>query len=233
MNLTKSMLSKMPEPIKILYEDEHIAAVIKPVNVPSEDMPGERGMVSLLGDGRKEIFLLHRLDKPVGGVMIFAKTKKAAAELSRDIAEHRFSKEYLAIGGGILEKKSGEMRDLLFKDSKKNRSYVVNRERKGVKEAILDYEVIAEKNGRSLVRVSLRTGRTHQIRVQMSHRKLPLCGDGKYGSREKCDISLYSCRISFVHPVSKEKMCFTSLPDDSLFPWSEFGSELNGIVTTE
>lgn len=209
--------------MQVLYSDNHIVVCVKPIGVLSQaDIGGGESMVSLLSDMFScEIYPLHRLDKGVSGVMIFAKTKLAASELSRDIAEHRLKKEYLAVVSGIPDE-SGEMVDLLFKDSKKNKSFVVNRPRKGVKEAKLSYWRVKTNNEKSLVRVLLHTGRTHQIRVQFSSRKMPLLGDKKYGGDSEFEnIALLSYRITFNHPKTKQEMVFTT--DDNEFINEFFG----------
>ena len=215
--------------LKIIYEDKHITVLEKPKGILSEDaQSGEKGLVGILGEyAGKPVHLLHRLDRNVGGVMVFANNKQSAGILSRDIAEGRFFKEYMAVTDGIPEDDKGIYKDLLFKDSKKNRSYVVKRFRKGVREASLEYEVLEKTDNKSMVRVLLHTGRTHQIRVQFSSRKTPLTGDRKYGSKddEVKDIALHSCRITFTHPVTKEKMCFESAPDFNEYPWSLFGGK--------
>lgn len=198
--------------MKILYNDNYIVVCIKPIGVLSQaDASGGESMVSMLADMYGcEIYPLHRLDKGVFGVMVYAKTKFAASELSRDIADHRFKKEYLAVVSGTPDK-SGEMVDLLFKDSKKNKSFVVQRPRKGVKEAKLSYNLIKTDNEKSLVRVLLHTGRTHQIRVQFSSRKMPLLGDKKYGGNSDYnDIALMSYQLTFTHPKTKETLVFTA-----------------------
>ncbi len=203
--------------MKILYSDDYIVVCIKPVGVLSQtDSNGGESMITILSALYGcEIFPLHRLDKGVSGVMVYAKNKYAAAELSRDIAEHRFKKEYLAVVKGEPDE-SGEMVDLLFKDSRKNKSFVVDRMRKGVKSAKLEYERIKTNTEKSLVRVLLHTGRTHQIRVQFASRKMPLLGDKKYGGDNVySNIALLSYRLTFNHPKTKEKMVFTA--DDSEF----------------
>lgn len=160
------------------------------------------------------IYPLHRLDKEVGGVMVYAKTKSAAAILSKDIAEHTLIKEYIALVNGKPENAKGEMRDLLFKDSKKNKSFVVKRERKGVREALLEYEVLESNSVFSKVLIKLHTGRTHQIRVQFASRKMPLLGDRKYGAKDESkNICLWSYRLTFRHPNSKEMLIFSHESD--------------------
>ncbi|MBO5211753.1 MAG: RluA family pseudouridine synthase [Clostridia bacterium] len=201
----------------ILYSDDYIVVCVKPVGILSQaDSSGGMSMITELSKTYGcEIYPLHRLDKGVTGVMVYAKTKLAAGQLSRDIAEHRFKKEYLAVINGIPDEK-GEMVDLLFKDSRKNKSFVVNRMRKGVKEAKLEFERLKTDGQKSLVRVLLHTGRTHQIRVQFSSRKMSLLGDKKYGSTADYEnIALMSYRLTFDHPKTKEKMIFTA--DDNEF----------------
>jgi 23S rRNA pseudouridine1911/1915/1917 synthase len=215
--------------IDIIYEDDDITICRKPVGVLSEDVQGgEKGLIGLLSDrAGKQMYLLHRLDRNVGGVMVFANNKRSASILSEDIRENRLKKEYIAVTDGIPVEEKGEYKDLLFKDSHKNRSYVVKRMRKGVKDASLEYEVMNKTTDKSMVRVLLHTGRTHQIRVQFSSRKTPLTGDIKYGSKDRTngDIALHSYRISFCHPVTREDMVFSCEPDYSVYPWNLFGGE--------
>ena len=198
----------MPK-IKTLFEDAHIVVCVKPAGVLSQEAPGKANMVTLLREATgSEIFPVHRLDREVGGVMVYAKTRAAAASLSRQIAEHTFEKTYLARVHGVPDPPQGEWEDLLFKDSAKNKVFAVKRERKGVKKAKLAYEVLsADENGNALVRVKLFTGRTHQIRVQFASRKHPLLGDGKYGARDgEPRLQLQSAAIAFDHPVTGERM---------------------------
>lgn len=216
--------------IEIIFEDNDILVINKPVGILSEDSPkGEKGIIYYLKTkGYDNLHLLHRLDRNVGGVMIFAKNKKSAAIISKEITDGVFKKSYLAVVDGVPVSESGIYRDLLFKDSRKNRSYVVSRMRKGVREASLEYRVISERSEKSLIKIGLHTGRTHQIRVQFSHRKMPLTGDVHYGSKDKsCDIALYSNEIRFIHPSTQEPLCFKSVPDFNSYPWSIFGGDLN------
>ena len=209
--------------IEILFEDSDILVINKPVGILSEDsQKGEKGIITYLqNENRKDLHLLHRLDREVGGVMVFAKNKKSASALSTDIANGKFYKSYLAVTDGIPESDEGVYKDLLFKDSKKNRSFVVNRMRKGVREASLEYVVLKKSEKNALVRVLLHTGRTHQIRVQFSSRKTPLTGDGRYGSKVRdCNIALYSHKIVFNHPSTKEQVEFISTPDFNIYPWN-------------
>ena len=205
--------------IAVLFEDKDIIVCIKPCGVLSQsDEQGRENMIDILkvitgGD----IFQLHRLDREVGGVMVYAKNKNSASVLSRDIAENKLKKEYIAFVHGVPENLKGEMRDLLFKDSRKNKSFVAKTRRKGVKEALLEYDVInsvsVENEQYSVVKVLLHTGRTHQIRVQFASRKMPLAGDRKYGGKDNFkDIGLWSYGLTFNHPVSKEQMQFFAEP---------------------
>ncbi len=202
--------------IEILYEDNSIVFCVKPVGMSSEeDLPNE-----LSKQLESEIFTLHRLDTPVGGVMVYAKNKLAAAKFSKKIAENSdFEKTYLTVCEGVLADEQGVMEDLLFKDSRKNKSFVVKKERKGVKKASLSYRVlgVTEYKGKScsLVSITLKTGRSHQIRVQFASRKHPLLGDGKYGSKINCPIALFS------HRIETDGKSFSKNPPDEK-PWNLF-----------
>ena len=192
--------------MELLYSDKDIVVCLKPVGLDSEhEMPGK--LTELLGG---EIFTLHRLDKNVGGVMIYGRTKAAAAQFSRLIQENQLVKEYVALVHGDVPAE-GDWQDLLFKDSRKNKVFVVNRQRNGVKAARLEFRRL---NGTSpaLVRVRLHTGRTHQIRVQFSSRGFPLLGDRKYGAKDALPAPmLYSCCLTF--PYKGETKVFEHLPD--------------------
>ena len=192
--------------MRILYSDAGLVACIKPVGLDSEaEVPAE--LKKALGG---EIFPIHRLDKNVGGVMVFARTKQAAASLSRAIQEGTMVKEYVAMVHG-RPPEAGDWEDLLWKDSKKNKVFVVKRQRGGVKKARLEFRRLSE-GEISLVHIRLHTGRSHQIRVQFSSRGFPLVGDHKYGSRdEKTEPMLFSCRISF--PYRGETKTFEKMPD--------------------
>lgn len=210
--------------LNIIFEDKNLIVLIKPVGVSSED-----GMVTLirehLEDGRAYVGIIHRLDTAVSGIMVYAKTKAAAAHLSRQIIAGTFKKEYLAVVSGEPEHISGRYDDLLFKDSKKNKSYVVKRERRGVKKAALEYETVGSTvfdGGKvTLVKIRLLTGRTHQIRVQFSSRKMPLLGDKKYGSRYDGPIALYSHSLTFMCPETEKELRFISNPENT-FPFNRF-----------
>ena len=192
--------------MEILYSDRELAVCIKPVGLDSEsDVPGE--LAKALGG---EIFTLHRLDKNVGGVMVYARTKAAAAALSRAIQEGQFVKEYVAMVHGTPPE-SGDWEDLLWKDSKKNKVFVVKRMRGGVKQARLEF-VRLTAGEESLVRIRLHTGRSHQIRVQFASRGYPLVGDHKYGARDSSPAPmLFSCALSF--PYRGKTLQFEAKPD--------------------
>lgn len=197
--------------IRILYHDKDIAVCIKPVGISSENTENKDGLPDLLSSQlcEKYIATLHRLDVGVGGVMAYALNPKSAAFLSREISEGRFDKRYFARVYGCPEENEGIYEDLLFKDSKKNKSFVVKKERKGVKKAKLSYKVIESDEKTSLVDILLFTGRSHQIRVQFSSRNMPLVGDGKYGAKDnEKNIALMCHSLSFNHPRSGEKMVF-------------------------
>lgn len=223
--------------LNILFEDKHIIVCIKPIGVLSQPGQGEgMDMITLLQEYRKNkkesdyIGLVHRLDRNVGGVMVFAKSELATKKLSVAIMERNFTKEYMAVIHGRPLEQSGILKDLMFKDSSKNKSFVVNRMRKGVKEASLEYrtiETIGVAEGEfSLIRVKLHTGRTHQIRVQFASRKLPLVGDGKYGGKDnQCDAALWSYRLAFVHPLTKALVDIKQLPPVQ-YPFHLFTEEL-------
>ena len=190
----------------ILYSDRDLAVCIKPVGLDSEaEVPAE--LKKALGG---EIFPIHRLDRNVGGVMVFARTKQAAAALSKAVQEGQMVKEYVAMVHGTPPER-GDWEDFLFKDSRKNKVFAVKKERKGVKYARLEFERLSA-GETSLVHIRLHTGRSHQIRVQFSSRGFPLVGDHKYGSRdEKLEPMLFSCRITF--PWKGESKVFEAKPE--------------------
>ena len=192
--------------MEILYSDKDIAVCIKPVGLDSEaEVPA--ALKEQLGG---EIFPIHRLDKNVGGVMVYARTKQAAAALSKAVQEGTMVKEYVAMVHGTPPE-DGDWSDLLFKDSSKNKVFVVKKERRGVKKARLEFVRLQEGN-ESLVRIRLHTGRSHQIRVQFSSRGFPLVGDRKYGGRDNASAPmLFSCKLTF--PYGKQTVEFEKLPD--------------------
>lgn len=192
--------------MQILYSDHSIVVCVKPVGLDSEaEVPAV--LKEMLGG---EIFPIHRLDKNVGGVMIYARTKNAAAALSKAVQEGSMIKEYVALVHGTPPE-SGDWEDFLFKDSRKNKVFTVKKERKGVKYARLEFQRL-HAGVQSLVHIRLHTGRSHQIRVQFASRGFPLVGDHKYGSRDSAAAPmLFSCRITL--PYGKEIKVFESLPD--------------------
>lgn len=213
--------------MQILYRDREILVCIKEPGVLSTDEPG--GVPELarqaLGDPRACVRTVHRLDRVVSGLMILARSKEAASVLSREIREQQFQKEYLAVVHGQPKERSGTMVDLLRRDPKERKTYVTTEPGKDVREAVLDYAV-SESNGEySLVHITLRTGRTHQIRAQFSSRGLPLWGDRKYGGfEEEAPIALWSWRLSFCHPATGRQMEFR-LDPPLRAPWTLFFSE--------
>lgn len=190
----------------ILYSDHNIAVIIKPVGLDSEqEIPAV--ITQALGG---EVFPIHRLDKNVGGVMVYARTKTAAAFLSKAVQEGLMIKEYVALVHG-MPPEAGDWEDFLFKDSRKNKVFVVKRERKGVKKARLEFKRLSEGEN-SLVHVRLHTGRSHQIRVQFASRGFPLVGDHKYGSRDEATApKLFSCRLTF--PYRGTTVVYEALPE--------------------
>ena len=195
----------------IIYEDKELVVCIKPKGVLSQiGKEGQKNMVDMLSaECGCEIYPVHRLDKEVGGIMVYAKTKSAAADLSAQVSNREMEKHYIATTEKSSLDSEGVMEDLLYFDKGKNKSFVVKKERRGVKKAILEYKEISSDEAYSSFRVRLLTGRTHQIRVQFASRKHPLIGDRKYGSKINGDIGLVSCFIAFRHPVTKEAMEFT------------------------
>ena len=212
--------------LKILYEDNHIIVVEKPVNVPSQgDKTGDIDMLTIIKRYLKEKYnkpgnvylgLIHRLDRPVGGVMVFAKTSKAAARLSEQVRNKDFRKRYLVIVNGKFDERKGTLQDYLLKNEKNNMSKVVKEGTKNAKLAILDYEVIKydPELNLSVLKIDLHTGRHHQIRVQLSSRGHSIYGDQKYGGRgHGKQICLWAYQLTLFHPITKEEMTFTSMPE--------------------
>ena len=215
--------------LTILYEDAHLVICLKPPGVLSEDSEKGRCMPALLREhyraqGKNDyIATVHRLDKIVGGVMVFSRRRQVTGMLTAAMARHEITKEYLAVLRGHPEKAEDTLTDLLFRDAAHNKSYVVKRMRKGVREARLSYREIARTEVLSLVRIQLHTGRTHQIRVQFASRGLPLLGDIRYGSRdERCTAALWSYRLALRHPVTGKTVDVSALPPEG-YPWQLFG----------
>lgn len=198
--------------LNILYQDQNIVVCLKPSGVLSQaGKEGQESMLSLLSSQLGgEFYPVHRLDKEVGGVMVYARNQKAAGDLSRQIQQGNMKKEYLAVVHGCPEEDQGIFEDLLLHDMKRNKSYVVDRERKGVKKARLSYTILDKDADNALVQVRLFTGRTHQIRVQFASRKMPLMGDGRYGGGSG-KIHLWSCRLTFRY--GGKARVFTAAPE--------------------
>lgn len=208
--------------MELIYVDEHIVVCLKPPRVLSTDEPG--GVPDLvrqeLNDSKADVRTVHRLDRVVGGLMVLSRSAKAASELSRQIRDGEFDKEYMAVLHGIPEQKQGTLRDLLGRDKARRMTYVASEPAKGVQEAVLDYRVIAETENMSKVRIHLHTGRTHQIRVQFSSRNLPLVGERKYSTLDDpCEIALWSCMLKFKHPATGEPLTFFHEPP-GIYPWT-------------
>lgn len=209
--------------MELLYVDKDIVVCVKPARVLSTDEPG--GLPDLvreaLGDPKADIRTVHRLDRVVSGVMVLARNAKAASELSRQIREDAFEKEYLAVIHGVPAEKQGTLTDLLYRDKARRMTMVAAEPAKGVQEAVLDYEVLGQASELSRVKIHLRTGRTHQIRVQFSSRGMPLVGERKYCTLEDpCEIALWSHRIGFHHPAAGNWVEFTREPPE-IYPWTE------------
>ena len=216
----------MEEKLNVIYEDNHIIVVEKPVNIPSQgDKTGDVDMLTIIKEYLKEKYnkpgnvylgLIHRLDRPVGGVMVFAKTSKSAARLSEQVRDKVFKKKYLVIVNGKFDKETGVLSDYLLKNERKNMSRVVPEGTKNSKYAGLDYEVLKydEELNLSVLKINLHTGRHHQIRVQLSSRNHSIYGDQKYGGRgHGKQICLWAYELTINHPITKEEMTFKSIPN--------------------
>lgn len=212
--------------LKVIYEDNHIIVVEKPANIPSQgDKTGDLDMLTIIKAYLKEKYnkpgnvylgLVHRLDRPVGGVMVFAKTSKAAARLSEQVREKVFKKKYLVIVNGKFEEKKGTLKDYLLKNERLNKSKVVEEGTKNSKYAELDYEVLKydKEQNLSLLKINLHTGRHHQIRVQLSSRDHSIYGDAKYNGRGSArQLYLWAYELTIQNVISKEEMTFTSIPE--------------------
>lgn len=208
--------------MELIHVDRDIVVCIKPPRVLSTDEPG--GLPDLvrqaLGDPNANIRTVHRLDSVVSGLMVLARTKKSASELSRQIRNGEFGKEYLAVLHGVPSDSKATLRDLLLRSKPERKTYVVQEPGKDVQEAILNYELLSNTEELSRVRIELVTGRTHQIRAQFSSRNLPLVGDRKYSLFEdNCEIALWSHKIVFNHPYTRKRMEFVQEPPE-VYPWT-------------
>lgn len=217
--------------INIIYEDNHLLVVEKPINIPTqEDNTKDKDLLTILKEYIKEKYnkqgnvylgLVHRLDRPVGGIMVFARTSKAASRLSEQVRNKIFKKTYNAVVIGNINKE-GKLKDYLLKDEKKN---IVKVDKNG-KEAILNFKKLDFKNNMSLVEINLETGRSHQIRVQMSHYGYPLFGDQKYNKTSKVgeQIALFAKKIEFIHPTTNKLLTF-ELDLPNRYPFTIFNKE--------
>ncbi len=218
--------------LSILYEDNHLIFIDKPVNIPvQEDQTKDLDVLNMVKEDIKQRYhkpgnvylgLIHRLDRPVGGVMVFAKTSKAASRLSDTIRRRKMEKKYLAVVRGKPDKNAARLEDFLVKDKQRNMVRTVKAEHKDAKKAVLEYEVLGSKDDLSLLAITLQTGRPHQIRVQFASRGLPLYGDQKYGAavnKPGQQIALWSETLAFEHPTKKEEIRVQSSPPNA-FPWS-------------
>ena len=219
--------------VEILYKSNNAVVIYKPHGIPAQSDPsGCKDALTITSELLEEmgesgaLWLIHRLDRGVGGVMIFARTKKSAAELSGQVKSRQMVKEYLAVVEG--ETDTGNMQNYLYKDARGSKAYIVDRKRNGVKEARLAYETLAhaEADGRtlSLLRVKLFTGRTHQIRVQLAHRRHPLCGDARYGAKTRGELALFSHTLTLPHPKNGREWSIAALPAPVGFfsPFADF-----------
>lgn len=220
--------------MKVVYEDNQIVVVLKPHNVPSQaDESGDEDLLSMVKNYVKEkynkpgqvfIGLVHRLDRPTGGLMVFARNSKSAARLSAQIASHEMKKTYFAVLNGVPRNPSGTLTNYLKKDEKENIVKIVTRSESGAKESVLNYKVLQTDGDLALVQVEIITGRSHQIRVQFAGINCPVFGDNKYGKKiSKTDnLALWAGKLEFSHPTTKQKMVFSCAPDTSLSPWNKF-----------
>lgn len=225
--------------LNVIYEDNHIIVVVKPQNIPvQEDVSQDMDLLNQVKSYLKEKYqkpgdafvgLVHRLDRPTGGIMVFAKTSKAASRLCEQIREKTFKKSYVAIVEGTIREKIGHLEHHLKKNERENKVDVVPMLEEGAKKAELNYKVIDTFEDKlSLVDVSLITGRTHQIRVQFSTIGNPLVSDVKYGAKKTGgNLALWSYKITFVHPTTKKIMKFMSYPPLDDYPWKHFNLEKN------
>lgn len=214
----------MKNNLNILYEDNHLIVVVKPYNVLSQsDNTKDIDMLTIIKNYIKEKYnkpgnvylgLVHRLDRPTGGIMVFAKTSKAASRLSKQIKDNKFTKKYLAVVHGILEKKENTLVNYLKKDE--NNNSLITNEKDG-KYAKLHYKVLKESKDYSVLDILLETGRHHQIRVQLKNIGHPLYGDQRYGLNDKKQLGLFAYHLEFYHPVTKEKLIFEYMPKEEIF----------------
>ena len=219
----------------ILFEDNHVIVVVKPQGVPSqEDSSGDKDMLTMVKEYIKEKYnkpgnvfvgLVHRLDRPTGGVMVFAKNSKSAARLAKQMEEGTFEKTYFAIAHGNLPSNHGTLVNYLKKDEKQNKVTIVPQTEEGAKKAELEYHLLARSEDYNLIKIKLMSGRSHQIRVQLANVKCPLVGDNKYGKGEKVMLNLFAVELSFMHPTTNQKMVFRAFPPEEKIAWNKFNLE--------
>lgn len=226
--------------IKIIFEDNHLLVVHKPSGILSQaDHTSDYDMVTLLKEylrlkynkpGQAWLGLVHRLDQPVAGVMVFAKTSKAASRLSNQIRLQQWKKEYLVVTDNRPSKDKNTYHDYLYKDHKSNNSYVVDKNHPKGKSSVLEQEILAYKENKSLLKISLKTGRPHQIRVQLATRATPIYGDFRYNNQvvKNSDIKLFAYKLEILHPTKKERLTFTSKPRLN-GKWKLFAEEISNL----
>ena len=211
--------------MELLYSDNSLAVCVKPAGALSTDGPGgvPEMLRAALGDAGADVYTVHRLDRVVGGVMLLARTPSAASALGRQVMDGRFAKAYLAVVHGVPAAPEGTFTDLLRRDRRECKTYIADAPGRDAREAISDYTLLQTAGGLSLLRITLRTGRTHQIRAQFAHHGLPLVGDRKYGTGAdgETPIALWSHALSFDHPETGARLAFT-LPPPEIWPWTDF-----------
>lgn len=223
--------------MEILFEDNHIIVVLKPQNVPSQaDESNDKDMLTMVKDYIKEKYnkpgnvyvgLVHRLDRPTGGVMVFAKTSKAASRLSEQFKNGEAEKTYYAVVRGNLKLSQGKLVNYLLKDEKNNKVQIVPMSTSGAKKAELSYNKLESYDNLHLLKVKLGTGRGHQIRVQLANIGVPVYGDQKYGGEDmpKANLNLFAVELKIYHPITKEKMVFRVYPPEKSAMWNKFNLE--------
>ena len=232
----------MDNKFDIIHEDNHIIVVVKPFDIPSQaDESGDKDMLTMVKEYLVEKYqkkgnafagLLHRLDRPTGGVMVFAKTSKAAARLSETIRSGEFEKKYFAVAMGEPKEKQGRLVHYLLKDEENNNVEIVPMTTDGAKRAELDYKVLKTAGGLSLVNIDLLTGRSHQARVQMASLSTPIYGDLRYGGKKAAapNLALFAYCLRFSHPVTRETMVFKAYPPVGVSPWKEFEPVIDMVI---
>lgn len=225
----------------IIFEDNHLLVAVKPQNIPVQlDSSNDKDFLTMLKDyliktynkqGNAYLGLVHRLDRPTGGVMVFAKTSKSAERLSKQIQDRSMEKTYFAILDGVPKLRNNRLVNYLKKDDKTNTVKICPQFEDGAKEAILNYQVIDTKDDKCLVKINLETGRSHQIRVQMANIGCPVCNDQKYGtSGNKGNLALWATQIKFDHPITKTRHCFNVPPPYDSYPWNLFNTSKYNLL---